>query len=167
MDKHFGDSAYSIRSLFKDEQRRILNLILASTLAGAEALYRQIYEHNAPLMRLLTDLRIPSPRAFRAAAEVVLNANIRESLESPDLDPQRIKNLFNAATVEGVALDNETLEFALRRNLETMAEKLPAAPGDSACLAQLQVALELAEQLPFRVELCPKRLPSCSANHLP
>jgi hypothetical protein len=32
IDKHFGRSTYSLRSLFRDEQRRVLNLILESTL---------------------------------------------------------------------------------------------------------------------------------------
>jgi hypothetical protein len=153
MDKTFSGSNYTLRSLFRDERRKILSIVLASSMAEAEALYRQIYEHNAPLMRLLTDLHIPSPGAFRAAAEVVLNANLRASLESPELDPERIRGLFNAAKVEGVALDHQTLEFALRRNLESLATRFEAAPRDLALLRQLELATAMAHQLPFGVDL--------------
>ncbi|MGH7843972.1 MAG: DUF3536 domain-containing protein, partial [Candidatus Binatia bacterium] len=153
MDKTFSGSNYSLRSLFRDEQRKILSLVLASSMADAEALYRQIYEHNAPLMRLLTDLHIPSPTAFRAAAEVVLNANLRASLENPAIDPERIGILFNAAKTDGVALDNETLEFALRRNLENLAEAFQTAPTDLAQLRQIEVAAAMTQQLPFHLDL--------------
>jgi hypothetical protein len=153
MDKRFNGSSYNVRSLFRDEQRKILSLILASTMAEAETLYRQIYEQHAPLMRLLTDLNIPSPRAFRAAAEVVLNANLREALEHADLDPERVNSLFIAARVEGVELDYATLEFALRRNLEDVAEKLLSAPLEPRLLRQLETASEVSEVLPFRVDL--------------
>ncbi|HWP59400.1 MAG TPA: DUF3536 domain-containing protein [Candidatus Acidoferrales bacterium] len=153
LDRNFSGPNYTLRSLFRDEQRKILDLVLASSMSDAEALYRQIYEHNAPLMRLLTDLNIPSPRAFRAAAEVVLNANLRASLESADLDPERIGALFNAAKDEGVPLDRETLEFALGRNLSALAEAFKAAPVDLAPLRQLAVAVGVAGRLPLRADL--------------
>lgn len=52
LDKHFGMTAYTVRSLFRDEQRKVLSSILESTLAAVESSYRQIYETNYPLMRL-------------------------------------------------------------------------------------------------------------------
>jgi hypothetical protein len=77
LDKHFGTSTYSIRSLFRDQQRRVLNTILGSSLSEAEAHYREIYELRVPLMRFLTDLGIPLPRAFQAAAEFTINGDLR------------------------------------------------------------------------------------------
>src|SRR5207249_9803231 len=41
LDKHFGESTYSLRSIFCDDQRKILNIIMKSTLTEAEAVYRQ------------------------------------------------------------------------------------------------------------------------------
>jgi hypothetical protein len=153
IDKRFSDSTYTMRSLFKDEQRKILNIILASTLGDAEALYRQIYENNVPLMRLLTDLRIPSPRAFQASAEVVLNAYVREALENEDLDLERIASLFSAAKFEGVSLDDQTLEYKFRRNIEGMAERLVTEPASLLRLQRLKTASELAQRLPFTIDL--------------
>jgi alpha-amylase/alpha-mannosidase (GH57 family) len=153
MDKQFGESTYSIRSLFRDEQRKILNVILESTMFDAESLYRQIYENHVPLMRLLADLRIPAPRAFQAAAEVVLNANLREALENEELDPERIASLFGAAKLEEVSLDQQTLEYRFRRNIETLAERFLAEPADPLNLRRLKTAAELAQRLPFAVNL--------------
>ncbi len=153
MDRRFGESNYSIRSLFQDEQRKILGLILASSLTASETLCRQIYERNAALMRLLTDLHIPLPKAFYAAAEIVLNANLRKALEGEELDIERIGALLAAAKAEGVALDTATLEFAYRRNIERMAEEFAARSTDLALLQRLEAAAGLRERLPFPVDV--------------
>jgi alpha-amylase/alpha-mannosidase (GH57 family) len=153
MDRRFGASSYTLRSLFKDEQRKILKLALASATSEAEALCRQIYEHHAPLMRLLADLNMPAPRAFQAAAEVVINAQLREALESPDVDPERVRALLETARLESISLDSATLEFACRRNLEATAQSLAARPADGAILQRLRVAIEAARRLPFPVNL--------------
>ena len=152
MERRFGASSYSLRSLFRDEQRKVLNTILAANLKEAEALYRQIYEHRAPMMRFLTSLQIPLPKAFYGAAEFVLNGYLRGALEQETLDTKRIKNLFETARVEGVELDNATLEFAYRQTLERLAARLSAEPT-VATLRQLESAASLLQSLPFSVNL--------------
>src|SRR5205814_7605839 len=79
LDRHFGGSTYSLRSIFHDDQRKILNTILESTLLEAEAVYRQVYETHAPMMRFMSDLRVPLPRAFSMAAEFALNSSLRSA----------------------------------------------------------------------------------------
>jgi len=152
MDRHFGESNYSVRSLFRDEQRKVLDVILTSTLQEAEALYRQIYEHRAPMMRFITSLQMPLPKAFYAAAEFVLNGYLRRALERMDIDAERIKSLQETAKVEGVALDCATLEFTYRQNLERMAKRLVVHPTETE-LGQLNAAVDLIGILPFSVEL--------------
>jgi len=152
MDRRFGESNYSVRSLFRDEQRKVLDIILTSTLREAEALYRQIYEHRAPMMRFITSLHMPLPKAFYAAAEFVLNGYLRRALERADIDAERVKTLQETARYEGVALDSATLEFAFRQNLERMVRRLMVHPTETE-LRQLNTAVDLIESLPFSVEL--------------
>jgi alpha-amylase/alpha-mannosidase (GH57 family) len=153
MDRNFGESNYSIRSLFRDEQRKILGRILETTLAEAEATYRRLYENHAPMMRFLTDLRIPLPRAFQAAAEFVLNGQLRRALEHEEIDSERVGHLLDAARLEGVTLDTATLEYAFRHNLERIAEQFLAHPTEPAIFQRLQRAADLAQRLPFKVNL--------------
>ena len=110
MDRRFGESNYSLRSLFRDEQRKVLEQILTASLGEAEALYRQIYERRAPMMRFLTNLHIPLPKVFSAAAELVLNGYLRQALEQEEVDAERVNALLEAAKLEGVPLDTATLE---------------------------------------------------------
>ncbi|MDO8700656.1 MAG: DUF3536 domain-containing protein [Deltaproteobacteria bacterium] len=152
MDRRFGESNYSLRSLFRDEQRKVLDSILASTLRDAETLYRQLYERRAPMMRFLTQLNIPLPKAFYAAAEFVLNSYLRRALEQEPIDGERVKSLLETAKLEGVALDAATLEFTYRRSLERMVKRLVIHPTEVE-LKQLNSAADLIQTLPFSVSL--------------
>jgi alpha-amylase/alpha-mannosidase (GH57 family) len=152
MDRQFGESNYSLRSLFRDEQRKFLGQILTSTVGEAETLYRQIYEHRAPMIRFITTLRMPLPKAFYAAAELVLNSYLRHALEQEEIDAERVNTLLETAKLEGVAIDADTLEFAYRHNVQRMAERLLANPTVDL-LGQLDKAAALLDVLPFRVDL--------------
>jgi alpha-amylase/alpha-mannosidase (GH57 family) len=151
-DRRFGESNYSVSSLFRDEQRKVVDVILASSLREAETLYHQIYERRAPMMRFLTNLHIPLPKAWGAAAEFVLNGHLRAALEQEDINPDLVRSLLQATTQEGVSVDAATLEFAFRLNLERLAERLSADPTE-ACLKQLQNATSVFQFLPFAVDL--------------
>jgi hypothetical protein len=153
IDKHFGASTYSLKSLFRDEQRKILAIILESTLADAEAMYRQLYENHAPMMHFIKDLGIPLPQAMHSAAELVLNATIRRALENEELHTDHINSPLEEARVVGVPLDTNTLEYALRNSLERMAELVIENPGEISMIERLVAALDLLASLPFQVNL--------------
>src|SRR5207248_6368401 len=84
LDLHFPGSAYSVKSLFRDEQRKIVDLVLQSTIAEAEAAYRGVYERHAPLMRFLADLDNAMPMPLLLAATFVLNTDLRRAFSDPD-----------------------------------------------------------------------------------
>jgi alpha-amylase/alpha-mannosidase (GH57 family) len=98
-----GRASYSLRSLFRDEQKRILDVVLASTLESVERAYAAIYEQHAPLMRYLAGLGQPVPRAFLQAAQYTLLASIRRELARGDgLDLVSLHALVQEARETGV-----------------------------------------------------------------
>ena len=153
LDRNFGDSVYSLKSLFPDEQRRILDLMLQTTLEETEAAYRQLYEHHAPLLQFLKDTGSPPPKAFYVAAELVLNADLHRSFQDDNLDLNRIEYLLKEAQLEGVSLDSTSLEYSFRKALERLAKRLAADPSDFGMLQRLEDATTLASRLPFQVDL--------------
>jgi alpha-amylase/alpha-mannosidase (GH57 family) len=153
LDKHFGASTYSLTSLFRDEQHRILDIILESTLLEAETIYRQLYEHHVPLMRFLKDSRMPPPRPLYVAAELILNAGLRRAFEDEELNHEMINTFLEEAGVEGISLDVETLEYSLRKSLERMSDQLLSNPSELASLQELEAAIGLLDSLPFTVNL--------------
>jgi alpha-amylase/alpha-mannosidase (GH57 family) len=152
-DKGFGTDTYSLKSLFRDEQRNILSRILITTLDEAESVYRQLYEHHAPLMRFLGDLKTPLPKAFRTTAEYALNSHLRRAFSQESLDLPRIRSLLEEARLGGVDLDATTLEFTFRKTIERMAERFRDNSSDLGELRGLRQALDLMMLLPFSVTL--------------
>ena len=152
LDKHFGTSTYSLRTLFQDEQRKILDLILESTLSGAEAIYRQIYETHYPLMHFLTGLGRPLPKAFYSAAEFILNSDLRRELSIHVPDVGRVTGLLDDVTMWQVSLDSEGLSYVLRKTLEEMMMLLVSTTEDNSILKSLATTIMLAKSMPFNVD---------------
>ncbi len=153
MDRHFAGVSYSLKSLFRDEQRKVVRQILDATLAEAGATYRQIYEHHAPLMRFLSDLGSPPPKVLQITAEFVLNSSLRRAFEEDQLDLGRIAALMDAVAREKITLDVVSLSFVLKQRLERMASELLENTTDPDFLAQFEGAVRLARSLPFEVDL--------------
>jgi alpha-amylase/alpha-mannosidase (GH57 family) len=153
LEKHLGASRYSLRSLFRDEQRKILAIILESTLSNAVSVYRQVYVNNAPILRFLNDLNISAPGAILTAAEHVLNASMRNAFEEEPLRLETIEAILNSAALEGVTLDAAGLEMAVRRRAERTAEALAGQPKSFAHLQELDSVVSLIQSLPFEVNL--------------
>ncbi|HYO81370.1 MAG TPA: DUF3536 domain-containing protein [Bryobacteraceae bacterium] len=150
-DRGFGTDTYSLKSLFRDEQRNILSRILLSTLDEAETVYRQLYEHHAPLMRFLSDLSTPLPKAFQTTAEYALNSHLRRTFASDELDIGRVRSLLDEAKAGGVELDATTLEFTFRKTVERLADRFRETPTDLSELHALHEAVSLLTLLPFPV----------------
>jgi alpha-amylase/alpha-mannosidase (GH57 family) len=153
MDRHFGTSSYSLTSLFRDEQRKVLDTILQLPVTEAKAAYSQIYDHYATLMRFLKSSGLPVPPSLDKAAEFVLDARIYESFRSGSLDPQVVNPLLEEAKLAAVPLDTPTLEYAARKGFEGLAQDLLEFPQDMESLERLNTAAELIQSLPFEINL--------------
>jgi hypothetical protein len=153
LDKHFGMSTYSIKNLFLDEQRKVLDSILESALAEIEAAYHQVYEHHYPPMRFLSELGNPIPKSFHSAAEFILNSELRKAVSSDTLDMERIKNLLDETQTWKVELDTEGLSYFLQQTLEQMTARLVDTPEDIDLLKELLAAMEITRSVPFAVDL--------------
>jgi alpha-amylase/alpha-mannosidase (GH57 family) len=149
MDKGFGSETYSLKHLFKDEQRRVVNEILKSTLSEAEAAYGQLYGNHAPLMRFLVSCGIPLPREMKSTAEYALNSLLRREFAGEDLNFVHIRNLLSEASIAGVTLDHTTLEFTLRKTLERLSDSFVKSPFDPSCLRHFRDAIGGARTMPF------------------
>jgi len=152
LDKRF-ERTYSLRSLFRDEQRRILNTVLSSTVAEAETAYLQVYEHHAALMRFISSLGTPMPREFAAAMEYALNSLLRRACTGDRLDGERIGHLLHEAEANNVMLDKTTLEYHLRRKVEHLAGRFAADPSNIGKLQELFSTLRIVKQMPFYVNV--------------
>ncbi|HKB35187.1 MAG TPA: malto-oligosyltrehalose synthase, partial [Gemmataceae bacterium] len=151
-DRNFGELTYSLRSLFRDEQRKVLKRVLHASTVEAENVFRQLHEHHLPTMHFLAGMGAPLPRAFEMAAEFLFNSDLRWDLKDELPDLEHIRNLFKEAETLHVRLDAAGLAYRLRKTLGRMADWLRVQPGNVPLLRSLNEVIELARDLPFEVD---------------
>ncbi|HEY2325160.1 MAG TPA: DUF3536 domain-containing protein, partial [Thermoanaerobaculia bacterium] len=151
LDQHFSESV-SIRSLFRDEQRRILKLICNATLEEAESAFRSLHERYDPLMRFHTRLGIPLPKVLQIAAEFDLNMQLRRLLDSDDLVLPEVEARLREAEDERVGLDDMTI-LALRDAIERAAARFAEDPVDVDRLEAYESIIALVRAMDIRVSL--------------
>lgn len=149
LDRRYGRADYSLTSLFTDEQRRILGLILNSTVGDIESSLTKIYRDHASLLHFLSRAGLPKPPALTLAAGFAVNAALRQTLESETIDQAVLRAHLNQAQTDGVTLETAALSFlAGRRMRSVMAE----VQESDASLESLEKALAMArtlKELPF------------------
>jgi hypothetical protein len=152
MDKYFDVSTYSLRSLFRDEQRKVLNKILGPTLTEIEAEHRKIYQANYPMMRFLSDLGDYIPTAFLSSASLILNSDLRVELAVNSPNIEVISKLFSEVKLWEGGFDVD-LGYVFRQTLEKRMSEFAGKPESSALLDQTLALVNLARSTPFVVEL--------------
>jgi alpha-amylase/alpha-mannosidase (GH57 family) len=152
LDRDWGGAdAFTLRSLFRDEQRAILRNVLKDTLEDSESTFRRLYDRNLPLMRFLGSLGTPQPAVFEVTAGTALNTLLKGALSLPAPDPVRIKALLEEAKSAHVELDATTLEYQLRNRINAAAKEFGARPKSQETLDQLLKWVNLSPLMPFKV----------------
>jgi alpha-amylase/alpha-mannosidase (GH57 family) len=150
-DDEFEKKTFSLRSLFRDEQRKIVRRIVNESIDSAATVYRSVYEQQAPLIQFLNSLSIPVPAALKAAAEMAINAQLRVAIERAELDPNSIKSYLKEAANSHVDLDATALEFVIRRRLEKEASEFASQPEKIENVQKINKLLDAISSLPFPV----------------
>jgi alpha-amylase/alpha-mannosidase (GH57 family) len=153
VDGFFGGSPYSLVSLFTDDQRRILRLILQSTLGEVERSLAAIYEEHASLLHFLSTAGLPKPQVLTMAAGFAVNASLRRTLEADPIDTARIRSLITIAKNDGLTLDRYELSYLVDQRMKQAMISLEAKPLD---LERIEHTISLARalrELPFRLNL--------------
>ncbi|MBX7080461.1 MAG: DUF3536 domain-containing protein [Nannocystaceae bacterium] len=153
LDSHFLELTYSLRSLLRDEQKRVLDVIVRSALTDAEALASQLYETHSPLLRYLATLDLPLPKSLRGLADFVLNSSLRREIERHELEFPRIRALLSESEDVGTELDGAGIGFALRQAIERAAFSWAEEPEQLGRLRRLRRAAEFGRSMSLELDL--------------
>jgi hypothetical protein len=153
LSKYFGTNIYSLKDLFKDDQRRILDYVVVGGLKKAKELYGIIYHDNSALLRFMAETRIPSPRPLRSAAEIVLNMETEEVLseESPDLE--KLQNLLTDAKYLSVMLNSELIALRASERIANGFDTLLETPENMDVLKITIDLVRTVTELPVKLNL--------------
>jgi hypothetical protein len=152
LDEYFSEPLLSIRALFRDEQRRILNVLCDATLSEAESTFRSLHERYDPLMRFHATLGVPLPRVLRTAAEFDVNMQLRRLLENEVLPLAEIGDLLREARDERVVLDETTL-MTIERAVARAAREVTRKPDSIEALERFETLVSLVRESQVKVSL--------------
>ncbi len=153
LDRFYGHADYSLTSLFSDEQRRIVQLILNSTLWDVENSLATIYQDHASLLHYLSQAGLPKPPALTLAATFAINAGLRRMLETDPVDQAQLRSYLSLAKADQVPLDTATLSYIADQRMKRAMVELQMSAGSLEILENALTLARTLTELPFDLNL--------------
>ena len=153
LDRHYGHVDYSLTSLFTDEQRRIVQIILNSTLWDIENSLTTIYEDHASLLHYLSQAGLPKPPALTLAAGFAVNAGLRRALEAEPIDQAQLRSFLSLAKADQIPLETAALSYLADQRMKRSMTELQMSSGSLEILERALVLARTVMELPFELNL--------------
>ncbi len=153
MSKYFGQYIYSLKDLFKDDQRHILNYIVADGLKKAKDLYGIVYHDNSAMLRFMKEIRVESPKPFRSAAEVFLNMQLEQFFSDKVVDIEKLHSCLVEIKNLSVTIDSDLIGYKASEKVAEEFTKLLEAPENIEALKSINKLLQIVAELPMKLNL--------------
>ena len=153
LDRYYGHMDYSLTSLFTDEQRRIVQLILNSTLTDIENSLTSIYKDHATLLHFLSQAGLPKPPALTLAAGFAINAGLRRALETDPVDEPQLRSFLSLAKADQVPPETATLSYLADQRMKSVMVELQMSSGVLETLDRALALGRILQELPFELNL--------------
>lgn len=151
--QHFGTSNFSFWQLFKDEQKKVLNLLVKQETEQAEVALKNIYDRNYNLMNVLHRVNIHMPMLFRKNLEMVVNNQLRKIFQEPDLKAAELKRITEEVNKWQIPLETEVISFVATLKLNEMLADYANKPEQLASLINLYQILQQLSELGIQPDL--------------
>jgi alpha-amylase/alpha-mannosidase (GH57 family) len=153
LDRYYGRVVYSLTSLFTDEQRRIVQLILNSTLSDIENSLSTIYQDHASLLHYLSQAGLPKPPALTLAAGFAINAGLRRAMEAEPMDQDQLRSFLSLAKADQVPLETANLSYIADQRMKRAMVELQMSSGSLEALDRSVALGRTLIELPFELNL--------------
>jgi hypothetical protein len=145
MHNELGRFDYSLRSIFREEQRAILTSMLHGVVDSVAQQYHQMYAQHANLMRFLQRMTLPLPPELQMPAAMAVHADIRAALRQTPVDTAQLQLVLQVATQSGVVLDKSVLAYEYTQTLHQLAAQLVITPCHPELIRTMIDLVEVAQ----------------------
>ncbi len=136
MQTYFGPEKYSIWSLFKEEKRKILDMIARQGLEDIEASLRRTYNRDYPLVNALSNNDIPIPNAYRTTFAYILNADLIKCFRPDRINIKTLERIV--AEMKRWNLEIEDPKTVERSAGESIYDELKRIRGERENVKRIQ-----------------------------
>ncbi len=157
LDEYFGKEYFTLKNLFIEERRKIINILIQDKLEKFSSTYKNLYYDAKGPMLQLNGLGLNIPEEFNIAAEYALSCSFNslitnaKNIESPDLRQEAIE-IYREAKNLGVTIKSEpTKEKYSKYITEKIA--LLSKNGETKQYEELIDVLNFLQALELRLDL--------------
>jgi alpha-amylase/alpha-mannosidase (GH57 family) len=153
IDRNFESHSYSLWHLFKDGKRKVLYSILDSTMTDIETEYRQIYRRYFSLIRAMINMGIKPPEALEFPMQYTLNREIRDCLESEEIDLPRLKNAVYEILDTRYKPHHKILSYVAEKAMVRLMYKIEENPGETSRIENINHLFTIIQPLALEMDL--------------
>lgn len=157
LDEYFGKEYFTLKNLFVEERRKIINILIQDKLEQFASTYRNLYdEAKGPIMQL-KELELKVPEEFKIAAEYALSCDLNDLIrESEDIGDKEVLEKAIEINKEAkkieVKLDSLTVKELYNNYITDKVAEL-SKNGDISKYESLAESLMLLEKLDLQPDL--------------
>ncbi len=153
ISEQFDNNNYSLWHLFRDENRKVFNHILESTLEEMEVYFRQIYENQYPIMTAMGNMRSALPKPLKTAAEFTLNNEVRRIIDSDeDMDLNRLERITDEVKRLSIELDKLQLGLVATQKINDLVNQFKIDPENLELLGSVEEAVSVLSRMPLELD---------------
>ena len=153
ISEQFDNNNYSLWHLFRDENRKVFNHILESTLEEMEVYFRQIYENQYPIMTAMGNMRSALPKPLKTAAEFTLNNEVRRIIDSDeDMDLNRLERITDEVKRLSIELDKLQLGLVATQKINDLVNRFKIDPENLELLGSVEEAVSVLSRMPLELD---------------
>ncbi len=155
LDKYFTEKYYTIKDLFVEQRRRILDAVTHKMYETEAGLFEIFYKKNRDLGKLIVNHQSGLPDTFLAAARFALNRGLITEVKklSDGSFPSGLESVIEEMKFWKIQPDLSEAEKLLRNKILALVSELAANPANALIPAEIIKYLDLCDELEIQVEL--------------
>jgi alpha-amylase/alpha-mannosidase (GH57 family) len=152
LQEYFGPEKFTLSTLFTDEKTKIIRDITDSSLALAEANFRNVFNDNYQLMAGLEDTGLSVPDAWRNIAAYVLNSDLLHFFQNGDTkDTRTLRRIADDLTRWNIELtDLEAVQHAIGERVYREIEKIDLDESSAPRVEWLNEVLDIVQKMDLK-----------------
>ncbi|MEE3348943.1 MAG: DUF3536 domain-containing protein [Candidatus Gastranaerophilaceae bacterium] len=148
IDEYFGKEYFTLKDIFIEERRKILQLLLKGRMEKFAQTYQELYQEGKSSIYQMQSMGVAPPEEFKIAAKYALGKNFNDIINSAggfvdSADLQAVEVINYEANALGIKLDKSLSNKIFAKKIEQNINRL----AYSLEMQQAEVLLELFEHI--------------------
>lgn len=153
IEHFFPANNFLLSDLFKDEQRKILNQLLDSTIKEVSSSLYSVLEQHYSILNAIRDYEVPLPNLLQKGLELYFNSRILDILEGKKPDLLHLQILTQEINRWHLTLDKTRIAFASEKTINQLLDAFLQNPKDLDKMGNLESFLKVLTPLNLELDL--------------